>query len=330
MDNVLERLQIDLQQKYDEAVIEVVGRLYGKKPDIYLIDILKEMHPKEKRFDEVKALIRKGVDIFTALHQKQLINKQTYEYLSSAKRIRNLKEFVKVYRDSTKEIKEVIASLKKQLVSPAFSFLMHYAVFYTMLYKILPAFSIDKKTLSFLPSYFPFLIYASKNPWVFYLYAGITLGIILILYFTQDKYNPAYKMAEKMKLYLYLYQSTKAGKKVEEAVKSYKGKAVDVDKFNSLMAKGKSLADSLLLSMKYSVSPIEKTLLISALEGDEKEVSRNIEDLYKEMLDMTKQIISKIGNMLSFIAMLIVAGILMFFYGGFYLPLIEAIRSSMG
>jgi len=325
---MLENLQIDLQQKYDEAVIEVIGRLYGKKSDIYLIDILKEMYPKEKRFDEVKALIRKGADIFTALYQKKLIEKQTYEYLSSAK-IRNLKEFVRVYRDSTKEIKEVVMSLKKQLISPAFAFLMHYAVFYTMLYKILPAFSIGKKTLMFLPSYFPFLIYVSKNPWVFYLYVAITLGIILILYFTQDKYNPAYKMTEKMKLYLYLYQSTKAGKKVEEAVKTYKGKAVDVNKFNSLMAKGKSLADSLLLSMKYSVSPIEKTLLISALEGDEKEVSRNIEDLYKEMLDITKQIISKIGHVLSLVAMLIVAGILMFFYGGFYLPLIEAIRNSI-
>jgi len=325
---MLENLQIDLQQKYDEAVIEVIGRLYGKKSDIYLIDILKEMYPKEKRFDEVKALIRKGADIFTALYQKKLIEKQTYEYLSSAK-IRNLKEFVRVYRDSTKEIKEVVMSLKKQLISPAFAFLMHYAVFYTMLYKILPAFSIGKKTLMFLPSYFPFLIYVSKNPWVFYLYVAITLGIILILYFTQDKYNPAYKMTEKMKLYLYLYQSTKAGKKVEEAVKTYKGKAIDVNKFNSLMAKGKSLADSLLLSMKYSVSPIEKTLLISALEGDEKEVSRNIEDLYKEMLDITKQIISKIGHVLSLVAMLIVAGILMFFYGGFYLPLIEAIRNSI-
>lgn len=85
---------IDLQQKYDDAVIEVIGRLYGKKSDIYLIDILKEMYPKEKRFDEVKALIRKGTDIFTALYQKKLIEKQTYEYLSSAKRIRNLKEFV--------------------------------------------------------------------------------------------------------------------------------------------------------------------------------------------------------------------------------------------
>ncbi|MBX0311205.1 MAG: hypothetical protein JHC31_05435 [Sulfurihydrogenibium sp.] len=327
---ILDKLQINLQQKYDEAVIEVVGRLYGRKSDIYLIDILKEMYPREKRFDEVKVLIRKGIDIFTALYQKQLINKQTYEYLSSAKRIRNLKEFVKVYRDSTKEIKEVIASLQKQLVSPAISFLMHYAVFYTMLYKILPAFSIDKKTLSFLPSYFPFLIYASKHPWIFYLYVVISLGIILTLYFVQDKFNPAYKMAEKMKLYLYLYQSTKAGKKVEEAIKVYKGKAVDVGKFNSLMFKGKSLAESLLLSMKYSVSPIEKTLLISALEGDEKEVSKNIEDLYKEMLDMTKQVINRIGNILSFIAMIMVAGILLFFYGGFYLPLIEAIRNSLG
>jgi type II secretory pathway component PulF len=327
---MLENLQIDLHQKYDEAVIEVVGRLYGRRPDVYLIDILKEMYPKEKRFDEVKTLIRKGVDMFTALYQKHLISKQTYDYLSSAKRIRNLKEFVKVYRDSTKEIKEVIASLRRQLISPTFAFLMHYAVFYTMIYKILPVFSIDKKTLSFLPSYFPFLIYASKNPWVFYLYVVVTLGIILTLYFTQDKYNPAYKMTEKMKLYLYLYQSAKAGKKVEEAIKTYKGKAIDVSKFNSLMAKGKSLVESLLLSMKYSVSPIEKTLLISALEGDEKEVSKNIEDLYKEMLDMTKQIINRIGHILSFIAMIVVAGILLFFYGGFYLPLIDAIRNSMG
>jgi len=47
------------------------------------------------------------------------------------------------------------------------------------------------------------------------------------------------------------------------------------------------------------------------------------------MLDITKQIISKIGHVLSLVAMLIVAGILMFFYGGFYLPLIEAIRNSI-
>jgi len=33
---LLENFKIDLQQKYDEAVIEVVGRLYGKKSDIYL------------------------------------------------------------------------------------------------------------------------------------------------------------------------------------------------------------------------------------------------------------------------------------------------------
>jgi type II secretory pathway component PulF len=327
---MLEKLQLDLQRKYDDAVIEVVGRLYGRKSDVYLIDLLKEMYPREKRFEEVKALIRRGEDIFTALYQKQLISSRTYEYLSSARRIRGLKEFVMAYRDSTKEIREVVNSLRRQLISPTIALLMHYAVFWTMLYKILPAFPIDKKILSFLPSYFPFLIYASKNPWVFYAYLGLTLGTVLVLYFNQDKFNPAYRMAEKMKFYLYLYQSTKAGKKVEEAVKAYRGRAVDVEAFNSAMAAGKSLGEAILQSMRYPVSPVERTLLISALEGDEKEIPKNIEDLYKEMLDMTKVAISRIGNVLSFVAMAVVAGILLFFYGGFYLPLIEAIRSSVG
>jgi type II secretory pathway component PulF len=327
---MLEKMQLDLQRKYDDAVIEVVGRLYGRKADVYLIDLLEEMYPREKRFEEVKALIRKGEDIFTALYKKQLISSQTYEYLSSARRIRGLKEFVKAYRDSTKEIREVVNALRRQLISPTIALLMHYAVFWTMLYKILPAFPIDQKILSLLPSYFPFLIYASKNAWVFYAYLGLTLGTVLILYFNQDKFNPAYRMAEKMKLYLYLYQSTKAGKKVEEAVKAYRGKAIDVQRFNSAMAAGKPLGEALLQSMRYSVSPVERTLLISALEGDEREISKNIEDLYREMLDMTKVVISRIGNILSFIAMAVVAGILLFFYGGFYLPLIEAIRQSVG
>jgi type II secretory pathway component PulF len=327
---MLEELHLDLQRKYDDAVVEVVGRLYGKKSDVYLIDVLKEMYPREKRFEEVKALIRKGEDIFTALYKKHLISSQTYEYLSSARRIRNLKEFVKAYRDSTKEIREVVNSLRRQLISPTIALLMHYAVFWTMLYKILTAFPMDKKVLSLLPSYFPFLIYASKNPWVFYTYFGLTLGVVLLLYFSQDKFNPAYKMAEKMKFYLYLYQSIKAGKKVEEAAKSYRGKAIDVQRFNSAMAGGKTLGEAMLQSMRYSVSPVERTLLISALEGDEKEISKNIEDLYREMLDMTKIVISRIGNVLSFTAMAVVAGILLFFYGGFYLPLIEAIRQSMG
>lgn len=327
---MLEKMQLDLQRKYDDAVIEVVGRLYGRKADVYLIDLLEEMYPREKRFEEVKALIRKGEDIFTALYKKQLISSQTYEYLSSARRIRGLKEFVKAYRDSTKEIREVVNALRRQLISPTIALLMHYAVFWTMLYKILPAFPIDQKILSLLPSYFPFLIYASKNAWVFYAYLGLTLGTVLVLYFNQDKFNPAYRMAEKMKLYLYLYQSTKAGKKVEEAVKAYRGKAIDVQRFNSAMAAGKPLGEALLQSMRYSVSPVERTLLISALEGDEREISKNIEDLYREMLDMTKVVISRIGNILSFIAMAVVAGILLFFYGGFYLPLIEAIRQSVG
>ncbi len=327
---MLEKLQLDLQQKYDDAVIEVIGRLYGKKADVYLIDLLKEMYPKEERFEEVKTLIRSGEDIFTALYKKQLVSSQTYEYLSSARRIRNLKEFVMAYRDSTKEIREVVSALRRQLISPTFALLMHYAVFWTMLYKILPAFPMDQKTLSLLPSYFPFLIYASKNPWVFYAYLGLTLGTVLVLYFSQDKFNPAYRMAEKMKFYLYLYQSTSAGKKVEEAVKAYRGKIIDVQKFNSAMAAGKPLGEAILDAMRYSVSPIERTLLISALEGDEKEISKNIEDLYREMLDITKVVINRIGNVLSFIAMIIVAGILLFFYGGFYLPLIEAIRSTVG
>jgi len=327
---MLEDLRLDLQRKYDDAVVEVVGRLYGRKSDVYLIDVLKEMYPREKRFEEVKALIRKGEDIFTALYKKQLISSQAYEYLSSARRIRNLKEFVKAYRDSTKEIREVVNSLRRQLISPTIALLMHYAVFWTMLYKILTAFPLDKKVLSLLPSYFPFLIYASKNSWVFYTYLGLTLGAVLVLYFSQDKFNPAYKMAEKMKFYLYLYQSTKAGKKVEEAVKTYRGKAIDVQRFNSAMAAGKPLGEAMLQSMRYSVSPVEKTLLISALEGDEKEIPKNIEDLYREMLDMTKAVIARIGNILSFTAMAIVAGILLFFYGGFYLPLIEAIRSALG
>ncbi len=327
---MLERLQLDLQKKYDDAVIEVVGRLYGRKADVYLIDLLEEMYPKERRFEEVKALIRKGEDIFTALYKKQLISSRTYEYLVSARRIRGLKEFVKAYRDSTKEIREVVNALRRQLISPTIALLMHYAVLWTMLYKILPAFPIDQKTLSFLPFYFPFLIYASKNPWVFYLYLGLTLGTALVLYLNQDKFNPAYRMAEKMKFYLYLYQSTKAGKKVEEAVKAYRGRAVDVQKFNSAMAAGKPLGEALLQAMRYPVSPVERTLLISALEGDEREIPKNIEDLYREMLDMTKVVISRIGNILSFIAMAVVAGILLFFYGGFYLPLIEAIRSTVG
>ncbi|MCI4453365.1 MAG: hypothetical protein JHC25_00265, partial [Thermodesulfobacterium sp.] len=315
---MLVNLQIDLQKKYDEAVIEVVGRLYGRRSDVYLIDLLQEMYPREKRFEEVKALIRKGEDIFTALYKKQLISSQTYEYLSSARRLRELREFVMAYRDSTKEIKEVINALRRQLISPTIALLMHYAVFWTMLYKILPAFPIDKKILAFLPSYFPFLIYASKNPWVFYTYLGLTLGGAGVLYFSQDKFNPAYRMAEKMKFYLYLYQSTKAGKKVEEAVKAYRGKAVDVEKFNSAMAAGRTLGEAILQAMRYPVSPIERTLLISALEGDEKEISKNIESLYREMLDMTKVVISRIGNILSFAAMIIVAGVLLFFYGGFY------------
>jgi type II secretory pathway component PulF len=327
---MLEKLQLDLQQKYDDAVIEVVGRLYGKKADVYLIDLLKEMYPKEERFEEVKALIRSGEDIFTALYKKQLISPRTYEYLSSARRIRNLKEFVMAYRDSTKEIKEVVNALRRQLISPTLALLMHYAVFWVMLYKILPAFPMDQKTLSLLPSYFPFLIYASKNPWVFHAYLSLTLGTVLVLYFNQDKFNPAYRMAEKMKFYLYLYQSTSAGKKVEEAVKAYRGKVIDVQKFNSAMAAGKPLGEAILYAMRYSVSPIERTLLISALEGDEKEIPKNIEDLYKEMLDITKVVINRIGNVLSFTAMIIVAGILLFFYGGFYLPLIEAIRSTVG
>lgn len=327
---MLEKVQIDLERKYDDAVVEVVGRLYGKKSDVYLIDLLKEMYPREKRFEEVKALIRKGEDIFTALYKKQLISSQTYEYLSSARRIRNLKEFVKAYRDSTKEIREVVNALRRQLISPTIALLMHYAVLWTMLYKILTAFPIDKKTLSLLPSYFPFLIYASKNPWVFYAYFGLTLGTVLVLYFSQEKFNPAYKMAEKMKFYLYLYQSTRAGKKVEEAAKAYKGKAIDVQKFNSAMTAGRPLGEAMLQSMRYPVSPVERTLLVSALEGDEMEVSKNIEDLYREMLDMTKGVISRIGNILSFIAMAVVAGILLFFYGGFYLPLIEAVRSALG
>jgi len=33
---------------------------------------------------------------------------------------------------------------------------------------------------------------------------------------------------------------------------------------------------------------------------------------------------------LSFTAMIVVAGILLFFYGGFYLPLIEAVRQAVG
>jgi hypothetical protein len=45
---------------------------------------------------------------------------------------------------------------------------------------------------------------------------------------------------------------------------------------------------------------------------------------------MTKVVIGRVGNLLSFIAMAVVAGILLFFYGGFYLPLIEAIRQSVG
>jgi type II secretory pathway component PulF len=327
---MLEKLQLDLQQKYDDAVIEVVGRLYGKKADVYLIDLLKEMYPKEERFEEVKALIRSGEDIFTALYKKQLISPRTYEYLSSARRIRNLKEFVMAYRDSTKEIKEVVNALRRQLISPTLALLMHYAVFWVMLYKILPAFPMDQKTLSLLPSYFPFLIYASKNPWVFHAYLSLTLGTVLVLYFNQDKFNPAYRMAEKMKFYLYLYQSTSAGKKVEEAVKAYRGKVIDVQKFNSAMASGRTLGEAILHAMRYSVSPIERTLLISALEGDEKEISKNIEDLYREMLDITKVVINRIGNVLSFTAMIIVAGILLFFYGGFYLPLIEAIRSTVG
>jgi len=325
-----ENLQLDLQKRYDDTVVEVVGRLYGKKADVYLIDVLKEMYPKEKRFEEVKTLIRKGEDIFTALYKKRLISSRTYEYLSSARKIRTLKEFVMAYRDSTKEIRELVGALRRQLISPAIALLMHYAVFWAMLYKILPAFPIDQKILSLMPSYFPFLIYVSKNPWVFNAYLGLTLGTVLLLYFNQDKFNPAYKMTEKMKFYLYLYQSTKAGKKVEEAVKVYRGKAIDVQKFNSAMAAGRSLGEAILHSMRYSVSPVEQTLLISALEGDEREIPKNIEDLYREMLGMTKAVIGRIGNVLNYAAMLVVAGILLFFYGGFYLPLIQAIRSTLG
>jgi len=61
---------IDLQKKYDDAVVEVVGRLYGRRADVYLIDLLKEMYPREGRFEEVKGFNQEGRGYFHRTIQK--------------------------------------------------------------------------------------------------------------------------------------------------------------------------------------------------------------------------------------------------------------------
>jgi len=309
---------------YDREILEVISKLFDKKSPIEILEILYFLR-KDKRFLLAKARVEAGENIFNALAAERLITDELYDYLISASSNRKLSEFTRAYLTSMKETRRIVSDLIKQMASPLLALAVHYIVLYVAIYKLVKGIDMDEKWFRALPGYFRFLDYIADNPQIFMIYVVTTLGIAFIVFLLRKRLIPSYSFYEKMKLYLYLYYSVKSGKKVEEALANFKT-SFDNQKFVSLLESGEELSTAMIESMKIKPKILEQVLIRSAFEGKESEIEKNVEDLYTQLLDLTRNSIAKTGMVLNIFFMLVVAGLILFVYLGINLPIAQAAR----
>lgn len=320
-------MALELQATIDKEVLEVLSKLYKRESPYTLLETLKEIKKSErKRLEKVEARLNEGQSFVEALYQEKLISQSLYEFLLSAEGLRNIDEFAREKLKADKEIQKIVKDLAMSLVSPVMAFFISLAVVYIFLYKVIPQFNIKEKHLALLPSYFSILLKLSHNQILFFLIIGsILTSLILMVMFRRHLpfLKSVFLLYERLKLYIHLYLSRKAGYNIDEALRRYKGYfKPHIEYMLSLMEEGEDIVEAFNKSIP-DVSPLEKPIVVASLKTAS--VS-DLKDLTEETMELMKTKLEIFKNTVNTISLTAVASVILFSYGGIMLPLLKAVK----
>jgi type II secretory pathway component PulF len=319
---------------YDDQVIDVLARLYGRERSIEeIFNIIGEMTGEGERARVAMSYAYEGVGIAESLRRASLISEEVYLFLLSSEKGMSLKEFAEAYRNVKKHLREVKKQFLSNIYSPAMALVVSLVVLYMFIYRVIPQMNLPKeKALKVLPFYFHFIFFMSENLWVYFLLIAGVLGSGVVLYILRRKIGfieKFYGAYERVKLYSYLYLSVQVGFRLETALDRYMGELKEnvITAFR-YMNEGEPLNRALLKALKIP-DPIERTLVKSALLSRPNEMGRSLEELYLETLDLLTQRLNKTGEVVRLMSLLIVGLVLVFVYGFVFMPLLSAMKSIM-
>lgn len=334
MELSLEIPGISGKRYYDEQVMDVLSRLYGreKSPET-ILDIIGKLTRQEEKARLALSFVYEGLGFAESLRRAEFISEDTYFFLLSAEKSKTLKEFTQEYRNIKKRMKEVRRKFLSAMYSPVMAFAVSLVVLYIFIYRVIPQMNLpEEKALKLLPFYFHLIFFMSHNPLLyFFLIAGI-LFAFLALYIARRKIGfveKLYGLYERLKLYSYLYLSTAAGYRIEDALVKYRGELKDkVERIREMNMEGIPLKSAMPegLSVK---DPVERTLLQSSLLADRWEMAKSMKELYTEMLEIFILRLETASEAVRLVSLLVVGLVLVFAYGFIFMPLLSAMKSIM-
>jgi type II secretory pathway component PulF len=319
---------------YDDQVIDVLARLHGRERSVEeIFNIIGEITGQRDKVQLAIAHAYEGVGISESLRRAELISEDAYLFLLSSEKGRSLKEFAQEYGNVKKKLRDVKKQFLSNIYSPVMALVISLVVVYIFIYRVIPQMNLPKeKALKFLPFYFHFIFFMSEHIWVYFLLLFGVMGLIVSVYLFRrrirfiEKFYGAY---ERVKLYSYLFLSVKAGFRLETALERYRGELKEnvLETFR-YMNEGEPLSRALLKALKIS-DPVERTLVKSSLLSGPAEMGKSLGELYLETLDMLTQRLSRAGETVRLISLLVVGLVLVFVYGFVFMPLLSAIKSIM-
>ncbi len=322
------------EKYYDDQVIDVLARLYGRERSIEeIFKIIGEMIGEEEKVRAAISYAYEGIGIAESLRRASLISEETYLFLLSSEKGRSLKEFAEAYRNVKRRLREVKRQFLSNIYSPAMALVISLPVLYIFIYRVIPQMNLPKeKALKVLPFYFHFIFFMSENLWVYFLLIAGVFGSGASLYVFRRKIGfieRFYVAYERVKLYSYLFLSVQAGFRLETALDRYMGELKeDVMTAFRYMNEGEPLNRAFLKALKIP-DPIERTLVKSAFLSGPNDLARSLEELYIETLDILTQRLNKTGEVVRLTSLLIVGLVLVFSYGFIFMPLLSAMKSIM-
>ncbi len=320
------------EKYYDDQVIDVLARLYGRERSIEeIFNIIGEMIGEEEKVRAAISYAYEGIGIAESLRMASLISEEAYLFLLSSEKGRSLKEFAEAYRNVKRRLREVKKQFLSNIYSPVMALVISFLVLYIFIYRVIPQTNLPKeKVLEVLPFYFSFIFFMSENLWVYFVLIAVVLGFGAALYMFRRKIGfieRLYGAYERVKLYSYLYLSVQAGFRLETALDRYMGELKEnvLEAFR-YMNEGEPLNRALLKALRIP-DPIERTLVKSALLSGPDEIGRSLGELYLETLDMLTQRLIKMGETVRVLSLFIAGFVLVFAYGFIFLPILNAMRS---
>lgn len=317
------------KKNYDTQILEILSKLYGRKSIEEILDVLSKVIREKERLNNVRISVENGENFIDALREQQLISRGLYEYLRPASESKNFKTFVEEYLRIRKEMKQISRKLITQAISPSIATIISLGVLYVFIYKLIPTFNWDESKLAVSPPYFPFLIWLSQRPVVYFAFILSLFVLVIIIYIYRVKFfSNVYGLYERLKLYVHLLLSITSGQKIDEAIMKFRGSAIDKKNFELLLVSGESLETAILQSLTSKPLPVEEVLIVSSFTGKSTEIEKNMKEFVDDIKSIFLTRVDAFGQVLNTFAMLIVGFSILFGYAGILIPLIKIVKAG--